>query len=103
MASVVPFRSTTRSRAMLPLARSSTARSVAGSCKRSPGPPMATPKQVKTWIEQARADLVASRAEAGGIRECHRRYWIQQSYEKSIKAYALMRWTGTALDEAEFT
>jgi hypothetical protein len=63
---------------------------------------MATPKQVRTWIEQAEADLAASRAKADGIRECHRRYWLQQSYEKSIKAYALMRWTGSAAQEREF-
>ncbi|MEZ4301864.1 MAG: hypothetical protein R3B70_43420 [Polyangiaceae bacterium] len=34
--------------------------------------------------------------------ECHRRYWIQQSYEKTIKAYALMRWGGAPADEPEF-
>lgn len=63
---------------------------------------MATSKQVKTWIEQAEADLVAARVRADGLGECHRRYWIQQSYEKAIKAFALMRWTGTAGDEAQF-
>jgi hypothetical protein len=63
---------------------------------------MATPTQVRTWIEQADADLVAARVEHDGLGECHRRYWIQQSYEKAIKAYALMRWTGGAGDEAQF-
>jgi hypothetical protein len=62
---------------------------------------MATPKQVRAWIDQADADLVASRARSVGLGECHRRYWIQQSYEKSIKAFALMRWTGTAENETE--
>jgi hypothetical protein len=64
---------------------------------------MATPKQVRSWIDQAEADLAAARADAGGVAECHRRYWLQQSYEKAIKALALMKWTGGAADEAEFT
>jgi len=64
---------------------------------------MSTPKQVRTWIEQAEADLRASRATAPELAECHRRYWVQQSYEKAIKAYALMRWAGAAADEPEFT
>jgi hypothetical protein len=63
---------------------------------------MATLTQVRTWIEQANADLVAAEVEDARLRECHRRYWIQQSYEKAIKAYALMRWTGGANDDAQF-
>lgn len=63
---------------------------------------MATPRQVRSWIDQAEADLAAARVEAVGIAECHRRYWLQQSYEKAIKALALMKWTGGAADEAEF-
>lgn len=63
---------------------------------------MATPKQVRAWLEQAEADLQASRAEGDGTKDCHRRYWIQQAYEKTIKAYALMRWQGNAEEEAEF-
>ena len=63
---------------------------------------MATPKQVKTWVEQAEADLQASRATDESLGECHRRYWIQQSYEKAIKAYAMMMCTGTATEDAEF-
>jgi hypothetical protein len=63
---------------------------------------MATSKQVKTWIQQAEADLDAARVEDARLGECHRRYWIQQSYEKAIKAYALMRWTGAAVDEPQF-
>jgi hypothetical protein len=64
---------------------------------------MATPKQVRTWLDQANFDIGASRVEAEGLQACHQRYWIQQSYEKSIKAYALMRWRGAPADEAEFT
>lgn len=63
---------------------------------------MVTPKHVRTWIEQAEADLGAARVRDGALAECHRRYWIQQSYEKAIKAFALMRWTGAAGDEAQF-
>lgn len=63
---------------------------------------MATPTQVKAWIEQADADLIAARVDDGGLRECHRRYWVQQSYEKAIKAYALMRWTGGPTEAAQF-
>jgi hypothetical protein len=63
---------------------------------------MATTKQVKAWIDQAEADLAAAKSQGDGISECHRRYWIQQSYEKAIKALALMKWAGGATDEAEF-
>lgn len=64
---------------------------------------MATPEQVRKWIEQAEADLKASRVTDESLGECHRRYWIQQSCEKAIKAYAMMRWTGSAAEEAEFS
>lgn len=63
---------------------------------------MITPAQVRAWIEQSEADLLAARTDADGLRECHRRYWIQQSYEKAIKAYALMQWTGSDEEEAQF-
>lgn len=63
---------------------------------------MASPQQVEAWIEQAEDDLEAARVDAAGLSECHRRYWIQQAYEKAIKAYALMRWKGASQDEAEF-
>jgi len=62
---------------------------------------MTSSEQIKAWIRQAEADLSAASAEAPGIAECHRRYWFQQSYEKSIKALALMKWTGVP-DEREF-
>jgi hypothetical protein len=63
---------------------------------------MATRQQVKAWIEQADADLLAARAESADLRECHRRYWIQQAYEKAIKAFALMRWNGGVEEHAQF-
>jgi len=64
---------------------------------------MATPAQVDAWIQQAEADLRAARVVDEGIAECHRRYWIQQSCEKALKAYALMKWTeGAAAEELEF-
>lgn len=63
---------------------------------------MATRQQVKAWVEQADADLLAARAESSDLRECHRRYWIQQAYEKAIKAYALMHWNGTAQEQSQF-
>ncbi len=56
---------------------------------------MATPEQVSPWIRQAEADLAAARVESDGIAECHRRYWIQQSYEKAIKALAFTLLGGT--------
>ena len=49
---------------------------------------MATPTQVEQWLLQAEADLRASEALAADIRENHRRYWIQQAYEKAMKAWA---------------
>jgi hypothetical protein len=43
-------------------------------------------KQVKVWLIQARADLTAADATCQDLAECHRRYLIQQAYEKAIKA-----------------
>jgi hypothetical protein len=63
---------------------------------------VATLRQVEAWIEQAEADLLAASARAPELRECHRRYWLQQGYEKAIKAYALMRWNGGPENEREF-
>ena len=79
------------------------ATSAGASCRSSPGPCLATPEQVNTWIAQAEADLRASRVTGEGLCECHGRYWIQQSYEKAIKAYALMRWKGGPGEDAQFT
>ena len=47
---------------------------------------MVTPKQVEQWLLQAESDL--DEAKAKGISEGHTRYWLQQSYEKAIKAGA---------------
>jgi hypothetical protein len=44
---------------------------------------MATSKQVKAWVEQAKTNPLASKVTTIGIGECHRRYWIQQAYEKA--------------------
>lgn len=63
---------------------------------------MATPKQVEQWLRQAEEDLRAAAADADGISENHRRYWLQQSYEKAIKAWGLMRWRHNADDERQF-
>jgi len=56
-------------------------------------------KQVKAWVRQAEADLNASKAETASLAECHRRYLIQQSYEKAIKALALMLWESATSEE----
>ncbi|HEX7601229.1 MAG TPA: hypothetical protein VF316_06470 [Polyangiaceae bacterium] len=40
------------------------------------------------WLRQAKADEAASRA-TGALAECHRRYFLQQAYEKAVKALAL--------------
>jgi hypothetical protein len=40
------------------------------------------------WLQQAKADEAASRAK-GPLAECHRRYLLQQAYEKAVKAFAL--------------
>ncbi len=63
---------------------------------------MATPRQVEQWLIQADADLKASEAHAEGIYESHRRYWLQQAYEKAMKAWGLMKWRFNAADEARF-
>ncbi|MGM0578169.1 MAG: hypothetical protein ACQEXJ_20760 [Myxococcota bacterium] len=38
-------------------------------------------------MDQARADLRAARCTDDAVAECHRRYWLQQAYEKALKAY----------------
>lgn len=63
---------------------------------------MATPKQVEQWLRQAEEDLKAAEADADGISQNHRRYWLQQSYEKAIKAWGLMKWRYNADDEGQF-
>ena len=64
---------------------------------------MVPPKQVSAWIRQAEADLEAAKADTSSLAECHRRYLIQQSYEKAIKALALMLWeSSTAAEMAQF-
>lgn len=63
---------------------------------------MATPEQVEQWLRQAEADLRAGEAEADGVSESHRRYWLQQSYEKAIKAWGLMKWKHNPDDEGQF-
>lgn len=55
--------------------------------------------RLRAWIRQAQADLVAGRAE--GVEPCHRRYWLQQSYEKGIKALGLILWQGHANEEGQ--
>jgi len=59
---------------------------------------MAQLEEVSAWLAQAEADLNAARVEDARFAECHRRYWIQQGYEKAIKAYALIRWNGSSRD-----
>ncbi|HEX3775064.1 MAG TPA: hypothetical protein VHV51_11410 [Polyangiaceae bacterium] len=63
---------------------------------------MVTPRQVEQWLLQAESDLDAAEATAEGISESHTRYWLQQSYEKAIKAWGLMNWPFSADDEAQF-
>ena len=63
---------------------------------------MAQPDEIECWLTQAEADLRSGDAEHPEIAECHRRYWIQQSCEKAIKAYALIRWTGSQAEEKQF-
>lgn len=48
----------------------------------------------KLWLEQSRADLSAAQSNGAGILECHRRYWLQQAYEKAIKALMLAKLDG---------
>lgn len=57
---------------------------------------------VKAWLRQARADLEAAEQPLGGMKDCHRRYWLQQANEKCIKALGLIAWQGPPADEAAF-
>ncbi len=43
--------------------------------------------QPNVWLEQAKSDEKASAAKQ--LNECHRRYFMQQAYEKSVKALGL--------------
>ncbi len=63
---------------------------------------MATPKQVEQWLLQADSDLKAAEAASDDVSESHRRYWLQQSYEKAIKAWGLMKWKYNPDDEGHF-
>jgi HEPN domain-containing protein len=47
------------------------------------------PDEAGAWLTQARADLKAATTIAPTIAECHRRYWLQQTVEKALKAYAI--------------
>ena len=53
---------------------------------------MADFELVECWIRQAEEDLEAAKAEAEGISENHRRYWFQQSYERAVKAFGLLKY-----------
>ncbi|MBX3181657.1 MAG: hypothetical protein KIT72_12680 [Polyangiaceae bacterium] len=52
--------------------------------------------ELKAWLRQARADLEASRQTV--LAECHRRYLLQQAYEKGVKALGLRLWRGSLAD-----
>jgi hypothetical protein len=56
--------------------------------------------RLRAWLRQARADLDAGRADGGS--ECHRRYWLQQACEKSIKALGMVLWNGPQEHESAF-
>jgi hypothetical protein len=63
---------------------------------------LATPRQVEQWLLQAEADLRAAEADSDGVTDGHRRFWLQQSYEKGIKAWGLMKWRYNLDDEGQF-
>lgn len=45
--------------------------------------------EVWAWLEQAKADLQAASVLVDENTESHRRYWLQQAYEKAVKAFGL--------------
>ena len=58
---------------------------------------------IECWIKQSQADLKAARDANSEAEECHRRYWYQQSYEKAIKAYGLLKFrSDDPREEREF-
>ena len=63
---------------------------------------MITPRQVEQWLLQAESDLQAAESLTDGVSESHSRYWLQQSYEKAMKAWGLMNWPFNADDEGQF-
>lgn len=58
--------------------------------------------EVRAWLEQARADLLAASVMVDENTESHRRYWLQQAYEKAVKAFGLsLLESPTAAERAE--
>jgi hypothetical protein len=53
------------------------------------------------WLEQAKADAAASKVKTG-LAECHRRYLLQQAYEKGVKALGLACLTRDQLAKGQF-
>jgi hypothetical protein len=45
----------------------------------------------RTYLEQAKADFRASQVTNPALLACHTRYFLQQAYEKSLKAYMLVK------------
>ena len=45
----------------------------------------------RSYLEQAKADFRASRVTHDDVRPCHTRYWLQQAYEKAMKAHMLAK------------
>lgn len=45
----------------------------------------------RSYLEQAKADFRVSQATHADLRACHTRYFLQQAYEKAIKAYMLAK------------
>jgi hypothetical protein len=58
---------------------------------------VASLQQAKVWLKQAKADLLAALG-APAKPECHRRYWLQQAYEKALKSLALIMYSGQPSD-----
>jgi hypothetical protein len=63
---------------------------------------MPDPDLLRAWLRQANSDLAAARADADGVAECHRRYWLQQACEKGIKALGIVLWAGRPSDDGRF-
>jgi HEPN domain-containing protein len=56
--------------------------------------------RAKCLLRQANYDLVAAQAGAAEIRENHRRFWLQQAYEKALKAWAILDFRSRDASEA---
>jgi hypothetical protein len=57
----------------------------------------------RTYLQQARADFRACQLQTSDFAECHRRYFLQQAFEKALKSFLLVKLgVGNEDEQVEF-